>query len=322
MLAAVRTHYGPPEVVRVISVDAPTPGPHDLLIKVRYSTVNRTDCAYRSGAPRLARLAYGFPKPRAIILGMEFAGVIDAVGSDVTAFSVGERVFGYNEGPCGGHAEYVAIPENGPIAKIPDGVTFQQAAASTEGTHYAMTMIGKAKVERGQDVLVNGATGGIGSAAVQLLKGLGAHVTGVCATAHLDQVLGLGADRVIDYTTEDFTRDGHEYDVVVDSVGKSTFGKCKPLLKPRGIYVSSELGPGSQNVAFALIGPFSRGKRVIFPIPTHNQQVVEHIAGLLGSAALKPVIDREYALADIVDAYRYVDSGQKIGNVLLNIAGD
>ena len=198
----------------------------------------------------------------------------------------------------------------------------KHAAASTEGTHYAMTMIDKAKVEPGQDVLVNGATGGIGSAAVQILKDRGANVTGVCGTDHLELVKGLGADRVIDFRTSDFTHDERRYDVVIDSVGKSTFGKCKPLLKPRGIYVSSELGPGAQNVPLAVFGPLSRGKRVIFPIPTHNQLIVEHIAGLLESGAFKPVIDREYPLDEIVDAYRYVESGQKIGNVLLNIAGD
>lgn len=322
MLAAVRTEYGAPDVVRVMTVEDVTAGPNDVLIKIRFSTVNRTDCAYRSGSPRLARLAYGFPKPRALILGMEFAGVVAEVGSAVTAFAVGDRVFGYNEGPCGGHAEYIAVPETGPIARVPDGVDISLAAASTEGAHYAMTMIDKAKVQAGQRVLVNGGTGGIGSAAVQLLRDLGADVTAVAPTDHVELVRGLGASRVIDFQAEDFTQDQQRYDLVVDAVGKSTFGQCRPLLTNHGVYVSSELGPWAQNPALALLAPISRGKRVIFPIPTHNQEVVEHIAGLLASGALKPVIDREYALADVVEAYRYVESGQKVGNVLLKVADD
>jgi NADPH:quinone reductase-like Zn-dependent oxidoreductase len=207
MKAAIHTRYGPPDVVRVCEVEKPTPERDGVLVRVHTATVNRTDCAFRAGTPFVARPVYGLVRPRATVLGSEFAGVVEATGSSVTSFQVGDRVFGYNEGRFGAHAEYMTIPEDGSIALIPAGVTFDEAAPSTEGSHYALSLIRAAKVRSGQDVLVNGATGGIGSAAVQLLKSLGANVTAVCATDHVDLVRSLGADRVIDYTAEDFTQD-------------------------------------------------------------------------------------------------------------------
>ena len=198
-------------------------------------------------------------------------------------------------------------------------MTYQQAAASTEGAHYALAHIRAAKIHSGQDILVYGATGAIGSAAVQLLKSMGAHVTAVCGTEHLELVRGLGADRVIDYTTEDFTKDEQKYDVVLDSVGKSSFSQCKRLLKPRGIYISSELGPMAQNPLRALIGPLHGGKKVMFPIPKHDQMMVRHFKNLIESREFRPVIDRTYALDQIVDAYSYVETGQKTGNVVISL---
>ena len=192
-----------------------------------------------------------------------------------------------------------------------------QAAASTEGSHYALAHIRGAKITRGQDVLVYGATGAIGSAAVQLLKSLGVTVTAVCGTAHVELVRGLGADRVIDYTAEDFTQDEQRYDVVIDAVGKSSFGQCRPLLKPDGIYISSELGPHAQNPFLALIAPLPRGKKVGFPIPKHDQEMIEYFRELLESGEFKPLIDRTYPLDEIVEAYRYVETGQKVGNVVI-----
>lgn len=320
MRAAVRVGYGKPDVVRICEVDKPTPGRDDVLVKVHASTVNRTDCAYRGGTPRGARLVYGLLRPRATILGCEFAGVVEAIGRDVTSFEVGDRVFGYNEGPFGGHAEYLCIPQNRSIARMPDNVPYQEAAPSTEGSHYALSMIRAAQIRSGQDVLVNGATGGIGSAAVQLAKSVGATVTAVCATAHLELVRSLGADRVIDYTAENFTKDQHTYDAVIDAVGKSSFARCRRLLNPRGVYLSSELGPLSQNPLLALVTPLSKGKKVLFPIPKHDQATVEHLRGLIESGRFKPVIDKQYPLDRIVEAYRYVESGRKVGNVVITIA--
>jgi NADPH:quinone reductase-like Zn-dependent oxidoreductase len=288
---------------------------------VHAATVNRTDCAYRSGTPVVARPVYGLVRPRARVLGCEFAGVVEATGEGVTAFEVGDRVFGYNEGPFGAHAEYLSIRQDRSIAGMPPAATFEEAAASTEGAHYALSLIGAARVRSGHDVLVNGATGGIGSAAVQLLKALGATVTAVCPTAHLDLVLGLGADRVIDHTAEDFTEDEQTYDAVIDAVGKSSFGRCRRLLKPHGVYLSSELGPKSQNPLLALVTPLTGGRKVLFPIPKHDQAMVRHLGELVGSGRFKPVIDRQYSLDQIVEAYRYVETGRKVGNVVIAIAG-
>jgi len=319
MRAAVHTRYGPPEVVRVTEVRKPTPRVNELLVRVHATTVNRTDCAYRAARPSFMRLFTGLRGPRATVLGNEFAGVVDAVGSDVTRFEVGDAVFGYNEGPFGAHAEYLAIAENGSLAAMPANLTFAEAAPSTEGSHYALAQIRGAKIRTGQDVLVYGASGAIGSAAVQLLTGLGATVTAVCGTATVDLVRGLGADRVVDYTAEDFTQDERRYDVVLDAVGKSSFGRCRRLLKPGGIYISTELGPRAENPLLALIAPLHRGKRVMFPIPKHDREMIEHLKDLIESGRFKPVVDRTYPLERIVEAYRHVESGQKIGSVVITL---
>jgi NADPH:quinone reductase-like Zn-dependent oxidoreductase len=321
MKAAVCTRYGPPEVVVISEVEKPVTGDNGLLVKVHATTVNRTDCAYRAARPFFMRFLTGLIRPRPTVLGTEFAGVVEAVGSGVTSFGVGDKVFGYNEGPFGAHAEYLSVPEDGSVAAMPANVTYQQAAPSTEGSHYALAHIRAAKIHSGQDILVYGATGAIGSAAVQLVKGLGAHVTAVCGTDHVELVRGLGADRVIDYTTEDFTKDEQKYDVVLDSVGKSSFSQCKPLLKPDGIYISSELGPLAQDPFLALIAPLHGGKKVMFPIPKHDQLMVEYLKKLIESGEFKPVIDRTYPLDQIVEAYRYVEAGQKTGNVVISLEG-
>ncbi|MEO6142928.1 MAG: NAD(P)-dependent alcohol dehydrogenase [Dermatophilaceae bacterium] len=319
MRAAVQTRYGPPEVVRILEVQKPTPKDNEVLVKVYATTVNRTDCACRAAKPFFMRLFTGLTRPRATILGNEFAGAVEALGSAVASFKIGDRVFGYNEGPFGAHAEYLSIPEDGSLATMPVNVTFEEAAPSTEGSHYALSHIRAAKISSGQDVLVYGATGAIGSAAVQLLKSLGANVTAVCDAKNLELVRGLGADRVIDYTAVDFTRDEQSYDVVLDSVGKSSFSICKRLLKPGGLYLSSELGPHAQNPFLALIAPLHGGKKVLFPIPKHDQEMVGYFKELIESGAFKPVIDRTFGLDQIVEAYRYVETGQKIGNVVIRI---
>ncbi|MDH4159319.1 MAG: NAD(P)-dependent alcohol dehydrogenase, partial [Actinomycetota bacterium] len=297
----------------------PTVGEHDLLVKVHATTVNRTDCGYRSGKPFFIRFFSGLRQPKAPVLGNEFAGQVEQVGSAVTQFAVGDRVFGYVEGAFGAHAEYLSVPEDGSLATIPANLTYQQAAPGTEGSHYAMSFIRKAKIHAGQRVLVNGATGAIGSAAVQLLKTMDVEVTATCGADHLDLVKGLGADRVIDYTAEDFTQDDQTYAAVLDTVGKSTFGQCKRLLVPGGVYLSSELGPMGQNPALALTTPLMRGKKVVFPFPEENQEMVQHFSDLMASGQFTPVIDRTYPLDQVVDAYRYVETGRKIGNVVIDV---
>jgi NADPH:quinone reductase-like Zn-dependent oxidoreductase len=319
MKAAVQTRYGPPEVVRISEVVKPTIKDNEVLVNVHATTVNRTDCACRAARPFFMRLFTGLTQPRATVLGNEFAGTVEAVGSSVTSFKAGDRVFGYNEGPFGAHAEFMSIPQDGSLATIPANVTYEQAAPSTEGSHYALSHIRAAKIHSGQDVLVYGATGAIGSAAVQLVKSLGAKVTAVCDTDSLDLVRGLGADKVVDYTADDFTKDEQKYDVVLDSVGKSSFGQCRRLLKPGGIYLSSELGPLAQNPFLALIAPLYRGKKVMFPIPKHDQKMMGYLRDLIESGEFKPLIDRTYRLDQIVEAYRYVETGQKIGNVVISL---
>ena len=319
MKAAVYTSYGAPEVVGIAEVEKPTARDNEVLVEVHATTVNRTDCAYRAARPFFMRFLTGVIRPRSAVLGTEFAGVIEAVGSGVTSFEVGDKVFGYNEGPFGAHAEYISIPEDGSVATMPANLIYQEAAPSTEGSHYALCHIRAAKIHRGQDILVYGASGAIGSAAVQLLKSLGANVTAVCDTDHVALVKGLGADRVIDYTAEDFTKDNQKYDVILDSVGKSSFSRCKRLLKARGIYISSEMGPLAQNPFRALIAPLRGGKKVMFPIPKHDQLMMRHFSKLMESGQFRPVIDRTYPLDEIVEAYRYVETGRKTGNVVISL---
>jgi NADPH:quinone reductase-like Zn-dependent oxidoreductase len=319
MRAAVRTRYGPPEVVQIAEVDQPAPGNRELLVKVHATTVNRTDCGFRSGSPFFVRFFTGLRRPRRKVLGCEFAGEVEALGRGVTSFAVGDRVFGFSGARSGGHAEYLVIPEDGSLAVIPATVTDEQAAAGTEGSHYALSLVRHAGIRSGRRVLVNGATGAIGSAAVQLAKGLGAEVTGVCGAEQVELVRGLGADHVIDCTANDFTRDWRRYDVVIDAVAKSSFGRCRRLLKPGGIYLSSDLGAWAQNPLLAITTPLLGGRKVMFPIPRNDQEMIRYLRDLLESRAFRPLIDRRYPLDRIVEAYRYVETGRKIGNVVITV---
>jgi NADPH:quinone reductase-like Zn-dependent oxidoreductase len=304
-------------VVRIAEVERPTPGDRELLVKVYATTVNRTDCHYRSGRPWIMRpLLSGLTRPRATVLGNEFAGQVAGVGRDVTSFQIGDRVFGYTEGPFGAHAEYLVIRDDGRVAVMPARLGYEQAAPGTEGGHYALSHIRRARIGSGHNVLVYGATGAIGSAAVQLLKACGARVTAVCATPHIELVRKLGADRVIDYTAGDFTGDGPDYDVVFDAAGKSSFGRCKRLLRPGGIYMSTGPGPWYQNLILPLTTPLG-GKKVVFAYPRLDQATVRQFGQLMESGQFLPVIDRHYPLDQVVKAYRYVETGQKIGNVVI-----
>jgi NADPH:quinone reductase-like Zn-dependent oxidoreductase len=319
MRAAVRTSYGPPDVVRIAEVPKPTAKDNQVLVKVHATTVNRTDCGFRAGKPFFVRALTGLPRPRVTVLGTEFAGEVEAVGHSVASFAVGDRVFGFKGLPFGAHAEFMAIPQDGFLATMPAHLTFEEAAPSTEGSHYALALIRKAKVRSGQDALVNGATGAIGSAAVQLLKQLGAKVTAVCGPEHLELVKGLGADRVIDYTAQDFTRDAQRYDVVLDAVGKSSFLRCRRLLQPGGVFLSSEFGPLAQNLVLALITPLGGGKKVMLNLGRDDPRMASYFREVLESGAFRPLIDRRYRLDEIVEAYRYVETGQKVGNVVVSL---
>jgi NADPH:quinone reductase-like Zn-dependent oxidoreductase len=319
MRAAVRTRYGPPDVVRVLEVEKPAAKDHEVLVRVHATTVNRTDCGLRAAKPFIYRFFLGLRRPRLTVLGNEFAGQVEAVGTGVRSFEVGDRVFGFSGTWFGAHAEYLTMPEDGLLATMPADLSYEEAAPGTEGSLYALSLIRTAKLQRGQGVLVNGATGAIGSAAVQLLRDMGAVVTAVCGAEHMELVRGLGADRVIDYTAEDFTRDERRYDVVMDAVGKSSFGRCRRLLKPGGLYLSTDLGPLSQNPVLALVTPLFGGRRVRFPIPRQDQGTVTYLKERIESGAFKPLIDRRYRLDQIVEAYRYVETGRKVGSVVITI---
>jgi NADPH:quinone reductase-like Zn-dependent oxidoreductase len=319
MRAAVRTRYGPPDVVRVVEVEKPAAKDNEVLVRVHATTVNRTDCGLRAAKPFIYRFFLGLRRPRLTVLGNEFAGQVEAVGTGVRSFEVGDRVFGFSGSWFGAHAEYLTMPEDGLLATMPADLSYEEAAPSTEGSIYALSLIRTAKLQRGQGVLVNGATGAIGSAAVQLLRDRGAVVTAVCGAEHMELVRGLGADRVIDYTAEDFTRDERRYDVVLDAVGKSSFGRCRRLLKPGGLYLSTDLGPLSQNPVLALVTPLFGGRRVRFPIPRQDQGTVTYLKERIESGAFKPLIDRRYRLDQIVEAYRYVETGRKVGSVVITI---
>ena len=323
MKAVVATKYGPPDVFQLKEVAKPTPNDDEVLVKIYATTVNRTDYATIRAKPFLARFVTGLFKPKKQISGTEFAGIIEETGKNVASLKAGDRVFGFDDQGSGSHAQYMTISEDKALTTIPNNITCAQAAASTEGAHYAYNFIKKVNIQSGQKILVYGATGAIGSAAVQLLKYFDVYVTAVCNTKNMELVKSLGADRVIDYTQEDFTKDEEKYNCVFDAVGKSSFAKCRPMLQPGGIYISSDLGYMAQNVFLPLITPIIKpmigNKKTIFPIPTNVRGSIFLVKKLLEEGNFKTVIDRKYPLEDIVEAYKYVGTGQKTGNVVITV---
>jgi len=320
MKAIVYTKYGPPEVLKLMEVKKPSPKDDEVLIKVYATTVNRTDCGFLRAKPFIVRFFSGLVRPKRTILGNEFAGKIEAVGKDVTSFKVGDKVFGYSEPDFGAHAEYMTMSEEGPLTTMPQSMAYEEAAPSTEGAHYALNNIRKANVESGQRVLIYGATGAIGTAAVQLVKYFGADVTAVCNTKNVELVKSLGADKVIDYTKEDFSKVAEgPFDFVFDAVGKTTFSRCKKLMRKDGIFAATDLGPFWQNPLYSLWYALTGKKTVIFPIPTISKEQIVFFKKLIEAGKFKSVIDRRYPLEQIVEAYRYVEKGQKTGNVVITL---
>ncbi len=319
MKAAVHTRYGPPDILQILDTDKPVPGDNEVLIKVSAATVNRTDCARLRAHPFIMRFTTGFLKPARPIPGTDFAGKVEAVGKDVNTFKIGDNVFGFDDNGVSSQAEYMTFPAEKGITQMPGNLSCEEAAACLEGTHYAYNFINKVKLEKGNNVLVNGASGAIGSAAVQLLKYYGADVTAVCSSKNKELAKSLGADAVIDYTKEVFTETDQRFHYVFDTVGKSSFKKCRGILLPGGAYISSELGRTARNLFFSLM-PFLTGdKKVRFPFPANHRRSVLLAKKLIEEGALKPVIDRSYTLEDIKEAYRYVETGKKVGNVVISI---
>jgi NADPH:quinone reductase-like Zn-dependent oxidoreductase len=317
MKAALRSRYGPPSVLHIKQIERPVPRDDEVRVRVLAATVNRTDWGVLSGKPFVTRFFTGLWKPGIAGIGSDYAGIVDEIGVNVKSFKKGDKVMGFSGIiPCGSHAEYVCIRETKGLLHMPSNIDYDEAAASLEGAFYAFSAVLVVHPKRGQKALVNGGTGAIGSSMVQFLKYFGVHVTVVCDGQYGHLLEALGADRIIDYTTEDFTNDKEEYDFVFDAVGKSTFSKCKRLLKPDGIYTSSE---GIQNVFLAVTTSFFKGKKVVFKPPTHLNERLKSIRDLTQEGHFRPLIDRKYPIEEIAAAFEYVASGAKIGNVILTM---
>jgi NADPH:quinone reductase-like Zn-dependent oxidoreductase len=319
MRAVVHHRYGPPDVLRVEEVAKPVAADDEVLIRVHASTVNRTDCGFRRPEPFFIRLFSGLLRPKRAILGSELAGEVEAVGAAVREFAVGDRVFGVNAGRFGAHAEYVCVREQAPLATMPDSLSFEEAAAVGDGAIIALSCLRSAAPLAGRDVLVYGASGSIGTAAVQLATHLGAHVTAVCTTKNLELVRSLGAEEAIDYTQHDFTRNGKRYDVIFDAVGKHSFRRCRHSLEPGGTYLETDLGFLWHVPLLAVLTRRLGDKRVTLAVPKYTKENIVFLKGLLAAGEYRAVIDRSYPLEDIVEATRYVESEQKTGNVVLGL---
>jgi NADPH:quinone reductase-like Zn-dependent oxidoreductase len=323
MKAVVYTKYGPPDVLHLEEVTKPAPKDNEVLIKIFATTVNRTDCATIRAKPFFMRIFTGLLKPGKPIPGTDFAGIIEETGKNVLSLKGGQKVFGFDGFGLGSQAQYMAISEDKAFATIPDNISYEEAAASIEGAHYAYNVVNKVNLKSGEKVLVNGATGAIGSAAVQLLKLQDVYITAVCNTKNIALAKSLGANKVIDYTREDFTKDKDKYILVFDAVGKSSFGRCRPLLQSGGIYISSDLGFLAQNIFLPsitpLVKPLLGNKITVSPFPSDIKRTVLLVKNLIEQGKFKAVIDRKYTLEQIVEAYRYVETGQKTGNVVITV---
>ncbi len=319
MKAAVATRYGSPDVLKVCEVPKPEARPGEILVRVRAAAVGRTDLGYLQAHPFLIRFFSGLTRPKRSILGMDFASDVEALGPGATTFKPGDRVFGIcPAGNNGAQAEYVSVPEAA-CAHIPANVEFE-AAALCEGAFYAHGTLTGLGLKSGQTILIYGASGAIGTAAVQLAKVLGATVTAVAATPHLKLMESLGADRVIDYTATDFTRIGERFDFVLDAVGKTTYFRCRRLLKPQGVFAATDMGPGGQTLLLMLWFAITRSGRVVIPLPGRIGGFPQFLANLMAAGKFRAVIDRKYPLDRIADAYRYVATGQKTGIVVIDVA--
>jgi len=319
MKAVVYTKYGSPEVLQLTEVEKPVPADNEVLIKIIATSVNRTDCGFRQPEYLIVRLVSGLFKPKRKILGSEMAGEVEAIGKNVKTFKPGDAVFGLSTFNFGTHAEYVCIAEEKSITTKPANVSFNEAAAVSDGGFLALSNIRKIDFTNSPNILIHGASGSIGSACVQFAHYFGAKITAVCQTKDFDLLKSLGAGEVIDYTKEDFTKNGQLYDVVIDAVGKSSFFRCRKILKPHGIYFSTELGYLSQNIFLAMLTPLFGGKKVLFPIPKDTKEDIVFIKELMEKGKYKAVIDRTYPFGQLVDATRYVETGQKVGNVVVII---
>jgi NADPH:quinone reductase-like Zn-dependent oxidoreductase len=330
MKAVVFTEYGTPDVLQLKEVEKPTPNDNEVLIRVHATPVNFGDIIVRKLGkissqefymPDLfwlfARIGFGFSKPKKHILGSEFAGDIEAVGKEVTRFKKGDQVFGFRGMSLGANVEYLCMPEAGLVALKPANMTYEEAATVPGGALTALSLLRKVNIQRGEKVLINGASGGIGSAALQLAKYYGAEVTGVCGTPRLEFVKALGADKVIDYTQEDFTKNGETYDLIFDVLGKSSFSRSKRSLKPNGrlLYASFKMKQVFQMLWTSITGD----KKVICALSGESPEDLSFIKELIEAGKIKSVIDRCYPLEQTAEAHRYYENGHKTGSVVITV---
>ncbi len=328
MRAVVNERYGSPDVLNIREMTTPEPKAGEILVKVHVTTVGRTDsCALRAH-PFFLRPYTGLLRPKRTVLGLDFAGTIEAVGKGVMKFTQGDRVFGLTPGGYGAHAEYVCLPadasdasypnHDGTVSAMPSGKRFHEVVVC-EGAWYADTYLKKFNLSPGHRILIYGASGAIGTSALQLSKIYGAEVTAVVSTPHLDLARRLGADHVVDYTAEDFTKIGESFDFVLDAVGKTSFFRCRPLLKPEGVFAATDIGPWWQNVILAIFSSLTGTGRVVLATPHLYQSFIEFLKARIEAGEFHAVIDSAYPLRDIADAYRYVETEQKAGIVVIEV---
>jgi NADPH:quinone reductase-like Zn-dependent oxidoreductase len=314
--AVVFDRYGRPEVLRIEQIEKPAPKDDEALVRVHAASATRSDCGLRGAEYFVGRLFTGLVRPRSDRrrVGLEFAGRVEAVGAAVTEFAAGDRLFGICSG---GNAEYVCVAQGEAIARIPDGIGFEKAAGVADGGLSAISLLRSAGLEQGGRIAINGASGSIGVGGVQVAKHLGAHVTAVCSTRAVDLMRSLGADEVVDYEHEDFTKNGETYDVVLDAAGKTTYGRCRRSLSTDGVYITTDPGFLWRDAFVALVS-----RRAKLGIVRYTKADIETLAGLLAAGEYRPVIDRTYPLEDVVEAHRYVETHQKVGNVVLTLVAD
>ena len=330
MKAIIYTEYGSPDVLHLAEVEKPAPQDNEILIRIHAVSINVGDIwarNFKEISPRKfsmplplwlpARMYFGFTKPRINILGSEFAGEIDSIGKDVKRFRKGDQVFGYRGQSMGANAEYLCVPENSLVAIKPSNMTYEEAAAVPYGALTALDLLRKVNIQPGQKVLINGASGGIGSAAVQLAKYYGAEVTGVCGTPRLEFVKSLGADKVIDYTREDFTKNGETYDFIFDILGKSSFAQCKNSLNQNGCYLLASFK--MKQVFQMLWTSITGGKKVICALSGEKIEDLLFVKELVETGKIKSIIDRRYPLEQAAEAHRYIEAGYKKGSLILTV---
>ncbi len=323
MKAIQYTSYGSPEVLKLVEIEKPVPKENEILVKIIATTVTTTECTFRKGEPYFSRLFTGISKPKNTILGEELAGIVESIGKNVTLFKVGDEIFGTAGPNFGANVEYFCMSENGVIIKKPENLTFEESASSIDGFLTAMPFLrDTGKIQKGQKVLINGASGSIGSSAVQIAKYFGAEVTGVCSSSNLELVKSLGADFVIDYTKEDFTKFDKKYDLIFDTVGKISFSSSKSSLTKNGIFLEAGIGLsvmlhvlttsifGNKKAKFAATGLRPEKERI---------KDLHILKELLEKGIIKPVIDRTFPFEQIVEAHKYVDKGHKKGNVAISM---